>query len=140
MALAPSLQALDAKFVPLGKGTKARLEYPDIDVGIALDMSVEKRVGEATRVGAVRLYTAKDQEFELGPKAAEFFAAMKYLWLLRTATGSTMPDTSLCIVIECFQQRITPAPTDTEVIAKVIEQGCHNFARLWHGLDSKNAA
>lgn len=140
IALAPNLQALDAKFVPLGKGTKARLEYPDIDVGITLDMFVEKRVGGATRVGAVRLYTAKDQEFELGPKAAEFFATMEYLWLLRAATGSAMPDVSLCMVIECFQGRITPAPADVEPLAKAIEQGCHNFARLWHGLDSKDAA
>ncbi|MFZ5495203.1 MAG: hypothetical protein ACOZE5_07685 [Verrucomicrobiota bacterium] len=140
IALAPNLRALDVVFVSSRKGTKARLEYPDIDVGVPLDMFVEKRVGGATRVGAVRLYTAKDQEFELGPKAAEFFAAMEYLWLIRTATGSAMPDPALCMVIECFQQRITPAPADVEPLAKAIEQGCRNFARLWHSLDSQDAA
>lgn len=57
IALASKLRALEVEFVPLGKGTKARLEYPDIDVGIPLDMSVEKRVGGATRVAGPCLLT-----------------------------------------------------------------------------------
>lgn len=140
IALAPQIRSLGVKFLPLRKGIKARLDYPEIDVGITLDMLVEKKVGGVTRVGAVRVYTAKDQEFELGPKAAEFFAAMEYIWLVRTATGSAMPDSTLCMVIECFQERITPMPSDTEHLSKAIEQGCRDFARHWHGLNSKDAA
>lgn len=138
--LGPKLRALDVAFVLPKAGTKAKLDFPDVDVLVSPHMIVEKRRGGAVRVGALRFYTAKESSYELGRKGAELVAAMQHQWLLRVASGGSMPDGELCMVIECFQQRVTQAPADTTALMKQIEQGCRDFMRLWHGLDSRDAA
>lgn len=140
LKLAPQIEKLDMVFLMPPKGIKAKIEFPDIDLFVPPDMLVQKRRNTATSIGALRFYTAKESAYELGQKGAELVAAMQHLWLLRVATGPEMPDPSLCMVIECQQQRITHASTDTEQANKLIEQGCQDFARLWHRLDSKDAA
>jgi len=138
--LAPKLRALDVEFVLPKPGVKAKIDFPEIDVLVSPHMLVEKRCAGAIRIGAMRFYTAKESAYELGPKGAELVAAMQHQWLLRVATGATMPDGELCMVVECFQQRITQAPSDTSNLMKQIDQGCRDFMRLWHGLDSRDAA
>lgn len=140
MKLAPKLRALDVDFVHPAPGIKAKLEFPEIDVLLRPDMFVEKRQAGAVRVGAMRIYTAKNSNYEIGAKGAELVAAMQHQWLLRITSGATMPDGELCMVVECFQQRITRAPSDTTELMGRVEHGCREFMRLWHGLDSRNAA
>lgn len=138
--LAPKLRELEVTYVLPKAGTKSKLEFPEIDVLVTPDMLVEKQKNNVTRAGAMRFYTAKESTYELGQKGAELVAVMQHQWLLTVASGRVMPDSSLCMVIECFQQRITTAPANTDQLLKIIEQGCHDFVRLWHGLDSKDAA
>lgn len=138
--LAPKIRALDVAFVLPKPGIKAKLEFPDIDVLLKPDMMVEKRRAGIIRVGAMRFYTAKESSYEIGAKGAELLAAMQHQWLLRVVSGATMPDGELCMVVECFQQRITRAPSDTAELMRHIGQGGRDFARLWHGLDSRDAA
>jgi hypothetical protein len=138
--LAPKLRELDVIFALRGPGIKATLEFPDIDVIATPDMLVEKVNNGVRLIGAMRFYTAKESAHELGQKGAELIAVMQYQWLLKVATGKRMPDHSLCMVLECFQQRVTTAPADSENLVKAIEQGCRDFVRLWNTIDEKDAA
>lgn len=138
--LTPKIKKLDMEFLMPKKGIKAKIEFPEIDLLVTPHMGVRKKRSNGTSIGAMRFYTAKESAYELGQKGAELVAAMQHLWLLNVATGHEMPDPALCMVIECQQQRITPSPDDSDEIHKRIEQGCHDFARLWHQLDARDAA
>lgn len=138
--LAPKLRALDVTFVSARAGMKAKIEYPELDLLVTPHMFVEKRQNGVRRFGTLRFYTAKESTYELGQRGAELVAGMQHQWLLNVASGAAMPDHSLCMVIECFQQRITQAPVDAIQTRKIMDQGYQDFMRLWRGLDEKDAA
>lgn len=137
--LSPKIRNLGVTFLMPDAG-KAKIEFPNIDVLVSPHMLVEKQSGTAKRIGAMRFYIAKESTYELGQKGAELVASMQHLWLTRISSGRIMPDHELCLVIECFQQRITSASIDSERAFKIIAQGARDFARMWEGLDSSNAA
>lgn len=138
--LTPEIQRLNATFVPVPAGTKAKIEYPELDLLVTPHLFVEKRQNRLRRVGAMRFYTAKESTYELGRRGAELVAGMQHQWLVSISSGEAMPDHSLCMVVECFQGRITLASADTEQTRQVLEQGYRDFMRLWHGLDHEYAA
>jgi len=140
LTLAPKIQAIDATFLLGRPETKAKIEYPELDLLVTPHMLVEKRHGKVRRIGALRFYTAKESTYELGVRGAELVAGMQHQWLLNFASGEQMPDFALCMVIECFQQRITQASVDAEETRRLMNQGYRDFMRLLHGLDSKDAA
>jgi len=139
MQCAPKLRALDATFVLPEPGTKAVLEYPQVDVITTPDLIVHGKRNHAPLIGAMRFYVAKESSYELGPHGAQLVAAMQHLWLLKVASGQRAPDASLCLVLECFQQRVTCAP-DPGTMESLIQRGCDEFVRIWHALDDKEAA
>jgi hypothetical protein len=138
--LGPQIKKLDAAFLLPGSGTKAVLEFPGVDVIATPNLIVHGTRNGRPLIGALRFYIAKERQFELGVRGAELVATMEHLWLTKTATGQRAPEPSLCIVVECFQERITMAPIDTNKHAKAIEDGCSAFVRLWYAIDSKDAA
>lgn len=140
LKLSAEIRALPATFLPTGKGTKAVLEYPDIDVIVTPDLIAHGSRNGKPLVGALRFYIAKERQFELGVRGAELVATMEHQWLTRTSDGKRIPDAVLCMVVECFQQRITKAPEDFGRHLKAIEDGCRAFSRMWHGMDGKEAA
>ena len=140
LALQPRFQDLDVSFVLPGPGTKAILEFPDIDVSVTPDVYVQKIKNGAPLIGAMRLYTARGKAYQLGEKAAQLVAVMQYQWLVRVSTGKRMPISELCMVLECFQERITHAPVDPSLHLKRIEAATREFARMWTLLDNQDAA
>ena len=139
MQCAPKLRTMNATFVLPEPGTKAVLEYPHVDVIATPDLIVHGERKHAPLVGAMRFYIAKESSYELGPRGAQLVAAMQHLWLLKVASGQRAPDASLCLVLECFQQRVTCAP-DPAAAESMIQHGCDDFVRIWNGLDDKEAA
>lgn len=136
---APKLRALNATFVLPDPGTKAVLEYPQVDVITTPNLIVHGKRHHAPLIGAMRFYVAKESSYELGSRGAQLVAAMQHLWLLKVTSGQRIPDASLCLVLECFQQRVTCAP-DASATEGLIRRGCEDFVRIWHELDDKEAA
>jgi hypothetical protein len=138
--ITPELHSLNASFVEPGKDSKTKLEFDDVQVTVTPNLLVHGERGGKPLVGALRFYIAKESTYELGKRGAEIVAVLEYLRLLRLATGKRTPDTELCIVLECFQQRVTKAPAHIENHVSAIEHGCRAFVQLWHQLDEKDAA
>ncbi len=139
IAAAPKLQSVGATFSLPPSGMKALLEFPELDVTATPDLIVHGERGPAPLVGGFRFFLAKEASYQLGALGAQVVAELQYIWLVRTADGRRAPDSGLCMVLECFQGRLTAAPADPH-LEKAIRKACVEFARLWHLLDDKEAA
>lgn len=138
--LAPALRAMGADFLPVPTGLNAELVFPGLNVAVKPDMIVHGSRNGVPLQGALRFFLAKDWAYHLGADAAEFVSTMEYMWATRTSSGERTPDTSLCVVAECLQQRITTAPSDVMPQIALIEEGAEQFVRLWNELSSNKAA
>lgn len=138
--LAPEIQSLGLQFLPVPSGFKGKLQYPDITVSVPPDLVVHGERNGVPLAGMLRFYTVKGTRYQLGQRGAELVATMQYLCAVQAATGSRTPDTSLCLVIETLQQRITKAPSDFMHNAAVIERGCREMVQLWDSLSHDEAA
>ena len=139
LKLAPDIRELDVKF-SAPKLPKVKLEFGEVLVSATPDMIVRGERNGIPLMGGLRFYIAKESAYELGQRGAQLVAVMEHLWLTRVATGESSPEATLCLVLECFQQRVTPAPSDTRAHVAEIEKGCRDFSTLWHLLDGKEAA
>lgn len=139
ISLGPRLYELNVEFVPSGKAN-ALLKLPDADVSVRPNLLVHATRNGKPLVGALRFYLAKESPAQLGVRGAELVATMQYLWLTQVATGARTPDPEHCVVVECMQQRLTKVPADPVRHIAAIEQGCRQFAEMWHRLDSEEAA
>lgn len=139
LQLAPRIQAQNVTFVAAPRG-KATLEYPGITVSVTPDLLVLSERNGKPLFGAARFYLAKEYSYQLGRRGAELVATMEYLWCVQNATGQRAPETSLCMVLECFQQRVTLAPEDITINAAAIERGCREFVEMWRQLSTEEAA
>jgi len=136
----PILRALKVEFMKVPTGPKEKLEFGEVEVTVTPDLIVKGERSGKPLVGALRFYIAKESTYQLGKRGAELVAGMQYQWLVKNATGTRVPDTTLCMVLECFQQRVTKASDDHATDLDVIKRGCDDFARLWHLLDDEEAA
>jgi hypothetical protein len=139
IAIAPKVRDIEATFALPPAGTKAVLEFPELDVIANPDLVVLGVRAHAPLIGALRFYLAKESRYELGKRGSELVARLEYMWLVRSADGRRVPDPALCLVLECFQKRLTAAPDDPD-LDKFIRKGAADFAHLWHRLDEKEAA
>lgn len=140
LALAPDVRALGAKFSKPPPRLKARLRFDDVAVTVTPDMIVRGVRNGKPLIGSLRFYLAKESSYQLGQRGAELVAAMQHRWLAESATGESAPDAGLCLVIECFQGRVTAAPEDHDQALATIARGAREFARLWHALENEEAA
>lgn len=142
ITLGPKLHAIRAAFVIPGTGSKVLLKIPETDVLVSVppNLLVHGERNGKPLVGALRFYLAKEGPYQLGIRGAELVAVMQYMWLAQIATGTRIPDAELCSVVECMQQRVTPAPEDPTAHMAAIARGCREFSRLWHSLDDQEAA
>ncbi len=142
-ALETGIHLLDygtLNFVLLPKGMKTRIQFGDVAINIRPDLLIEGNRNGVPIEGAFRFYVAKTAEYQLSKRAAELVSAMEYELLITNWKGKRTPDPSLCYVLECFQQRLTPAPADVQATRASIERGCREFSQIWHELDSHQAA
>lgn len=109
-------------------------------VTVTPDMIVHGERNGMPLAGALRFYLAKESSYQLGQRGAELVAVMEHLWLTRVASGDRAPEATLCMVVECFQQRVTAAPADTHAHLAAIQKGCRDLVQLWHMLDGQEAA
>jgi hypothetical protein len=140
LAIAPQVSALGVAFKPCPARQQAPIQFADVVINVAPDAMVEGERNGVPLEGALRFYVAKGHAFELGPDAARRVAAMQWHWLVTNWKGARTPDPSLCVVLECFQQRITAAPADPQPLLVLIERACYQFSAIWHGLDAQEAA
>ncbi len=140
LSLASDLRRQDFKIVLPPPKTKAILSYPGIDVVVTPDLFVEGERHGVPLIGALRFYWAKESTYALGAKGAAFVAAMQYRWLVERAVAQPLPDAELCLVIECFQGRLTAAPASSAGLDELLRQGCADFLRHWSALGGQEAA
>lgn len=138
--IAPLVRALNVTFAPLAAKPKKKLKFGDVEISITPNLIVHGERNKKPLVGALRFYLAKESTYQLGQRGAELVATLEFLWLTLVADGTRAPDTDLCMVLECQQQRITRAPADVAAQVKIIEQGCKQFVELWRLLGDKEAA
>ena len=139
LSLASEIQDLGVTF-STPRLPRLKLEFADVIVTATPDMIVAGSRNGVPLVGALRFYLAKESGYALGQRGAQLVAVMQHMWLTRISTGEKAPDSSLCFVIECFQQRITVAPSDVPAYRSIIEKGCRDLSILWHSMDDKEAA
>lgn len=140
LSLKPQLDSLGIQFVKPKGIRSAKLQFPELQVTITPDLLVQGERNDKPLIGSMRFYIAKESTYQLGPKGAALVAAMQYQWLAHVATGERAPDSNLCIVIECFQQRVTAAPMDTQHQREILEKGARDLVHLWHEMDHEEAA
>jgi hypothetical protein len=133
---APLIRALPYSPVAPAFRSKAIWTHTLVDVSVTPDVLIG--LPEEQPSGALRLYVAKDKHYELGEAGAQLVATMMHLWQ-RAVLGSNA-DPTRCFVLECFQQRLTAAPTDVRLLEQLLCRGCEDFARLWQGFNDKEAA
>jgi len=138
--IAPEIHRLNCTFELPGKQAKAKLVVGDVHVTVTPNLIVHAERNGKPLIGALRFYISKESTYELGRRGAEIVAVLEYLRLASLATGARTPDTQLCMVLECFQQRITAAPQDISFHEAAIKRGCRELADLWHLMDDKDAA
>jgi hypothetical protein len=138
--LAPRFQELGVEFVEPASKLNAKLQFPDLSVTVTPDMMVHGERNGVPLVGALRFYLAKESIYQLGEKGAQYVAVMQHMWTLNNATGSRSPDSSHCMVAECFQLRVTVAPDDVAGFIAAIEHGAEEFVHLWHQISHDEAA
>lgn len=139
LQLGPRIWAQNVAFVTAPRG-KATLNYPGITVTVTPDLFVHGERNGVPLFGAARFYLAKDYPYQLGRRGAELVATMEHLWCVQNATGARAPEASLCMVLECIQQRVTLAPDDISANAAAIERGCREFVAIWRQLSTEEAA
>jgi len=137
---ASAIQHLGVKFLPTPPRAKAQLTFQDLTVTVTPDMLVHGERNDVPLIGALRFYTAKESAYQLTEYGAELVAVMLHQWQMHAATGARAPDSDLCMVIECFQHRVTSAPADYAAHLAAIEKGARDFVALWHFLESEEAA
>ena len=137
---APAIRALGVEFALPPPRAKARLAFGDVTVTATPDLLVRGERNGAPLLGALRFYIAKGAGYELGRKGSELVSVLEHRWLVSAATGERAPDASLCMVFECFQERITAAPERYDAHVAEIERGCAELSRIWHLLDGQEAA
>jgi hypothetical protein len=140
LKIAPELSRLSVAFVPPGAHSRTKLEFADVHVSVTPNLIIHGERNGKPLIGALRFYVAKESTYELGRRGAELVSVLEYIWLTHLATGARTPDRELCMVLECFQQRITCAPADIGQQAAIIERGCREFAQLWRIIDDEKAA
>jgi len=138
--VAPELRGLGVSFAKPGPKLNARLQFDELAVTVTPDMIVRGERNRRPLLGSLRFYLAKESSYQLGKRGAELVAAMQYQWLAETATGERVPETDLCLVVECFQGRLTAGPADIEQALAVIAHGARQFSQLWHTLENEEAA
>ena len=131
------LRSLPFRFFPPASRVKAIWEHPRVDVSVTPHLLVATR-GKESASGALRFYIAKESTYELGVRGAQLVAMLLHLWQRGTTPLNAVPQH--CLVLECFQQRITPAPANPSPLELTIHRGCEDFARMWHMLDTEEAA
>jgi hypothetical protein len=140
LKLSPRVGGLNCSFVEPGRHSRTKLQFPEVHVSVTPNLIVHGERKGKPLIGALRFYIAKESASELGQRGAGIVSVLEYLWLTQLATGSRTPDKDLCMVLECFQQRITAVPPDADEMVPIIDQACRDFARLWHTLDDEKAA
>ncbi len=140
LQLAPKIQAQNVTFSTPPSKLNATLDFPDIAVTVTPDLIVHGERNGVPLVGTARFYLAKDYSYQLGKRGAELVATMQYMWCLKAATGKRAPEHSICMVMECIQQRVTIAPDDTAAYIAMIERGCREFVQVWRQLSTEEAA
>lgn len=139
LTLSPKLVGLAPSLIQPHR-TKANLHLPEIEVSVPPFLMIHGERNGKPLIGSMRIYIAKSSGYSLDPKAAELIATMQYMWLVQEADGDRFPDSSLCMVAECFQQRITPAPSNTERAQLLIQKSAIEFAKIWHQIEHDEAA
>lgn len=138
-AAAPLVHRLRAQFARLPSVRKQPvlgLRY--LDVKAAPDLLLSSVRNGVPVSGGLRLYVAKESRYELGPHGAELVAAMIHQWLV--AHSDRVPDPASCVVLECFQQRLTAAPRDIHAALEELDRASLNLLHLWSSIDGEDAA
>jgi hypothetical protein len=136
--IAPTIGRLNVSFVNPGKHAKTKLTIEGVDISVVPNLLVHGERNGKPLVGALRIFLAK--ESELSVRGAEIVATLQHMRLLHIASGVRFPDANQCIVLECFQQRITTAPANRDLTMEAITRACREITALWSLLDEKRAA
>ena len=139
MEMAPEISLLDVSFKRYSGGRKVRLHFGEVAIPAAPHLLVHGSRNDVPLVGGLHFYVAKGRNYELGANGAMLVAAMNYLWVIDTQGTQRTPSPECCMVIECFQQRITRGSSDIEGMRETLKKGCEDLARLWHLMDDKAA-
>ena len=139
IAFGPQLASMPVSFI-IPPAEKAKLQFGNVIINVTPDLLIEGQRNGVPIRGSLRFYLAKESTYQLGPRRAELVSAMQYQWLAQNPRGNLLPDTSLCMVLECIQDRITFARTDANTELAIIEQGCHDLWNLWESMGRQEAA
>jgi hypothetical protein len=133
----PLIRSQSLRFYPPVVRSKAIWSHPHLDVSVTPDLLATAQT-QVISSGALRLYIAKDTAYELGPRGAELVAIMLHLWHQSVHSNNSVAEH--CFVLECFQQRLTAAPAHPGPLIQAIYRGCEDFVRLWHDIETEEAA
>lgn len=140
LGMAPNLRGLDLEFVLRDANHRCTIQFPDVVVTVTPDMLLHGERNGVPLIGSLRFYLAKDSAYQLGPQRAELVALMQYQWLAHQNNKGRTADATLCMVLECLQQRVTAAPLNFTPHMALLESSSRQLVRLWDMSDDEAAA
>lgn len=131
LKLAP--QVLDKSRVFLAPIKKnANVMIAGVKVSIMPDYIVHQRVDGRDHQGAVKFHLIKGKQKHLGAVGAQHVAVLLQHWLeVNLPDAQRLPHHTLCLVVECWQSRVTVAPAKSEGRMETITNACREIAEIW---------
>lgn len=103
-----------------------------VKVSIMPDYIVHQKVDGRDHQGAVKFHLIKGKQKHLGAVGAQHVAVLLQHWLeVNLPDAQRLPHHTLCLVVECWQSRVTVAPAKSEGRMENIISACREIAEIW---------
>jgi hypothetical protein len=129
--LAPQLVADSRTFLPPPR-KDAFVLIEGVKISIKPDYIVHQNIGGRPHLGAVKFHLIKNVKKHMGAVGAQHVAVLLQHWLeINLPDAARLPHHTLCLVVECWQNRVTSAPAKYEGRMENIAHACHEIAEIW---------
>ena len=103
-----------------------------VKISVKPDYILHQDIDGRPRLGAVKFHLIKTVKKHMGAVGAQHVAVLLQHWLdVNLPDAQRLPHHTLCLVVECWQNRVTVAPAKSEGRMENIANACREIAEIW---------
>lgn len=122
------LKKLDFEVIRMKNKT---LKFRNVDIIVAPEIIIKGTLNGRNIIGGVKIHISKTKPFDLAK--SKYVAAIVYKYLKdEVAKKEDTVHPELCFCLDVFNEKLVPAPSDSEDILKQIKDVCDEFKSLWN--------